>query len=125
MTIKLKPLSQTLAECSDAHHNAMIDARRECRVPFFQSRGRFINLVRADGKPVDGTEGEARPWKGTVKDLVAAIERAEREGNVVAEVWISCGINAAETLAGFGDGDYDPWVAEWDVRADVAPGAQS
>lgn len=120
MTLTLKPLAQILRACSDQHDEAVASIQRENRGRgFIRSRGRHINLRDAEGRAVDGTEGEGRPWNGTLKDLKAAIEHAEREGHVLGEVLISCGYNWSETFDGFDNGDYDAWCEEWEIRADA------
>lgn len=117
MTFTTKTLAQILSECTDAHQRAVRETRYECRGSVFvRSRGRFLAL-HSDKDVLPGYEGEAVPWRGTLREIRAAVAAAEAQGLTVTDATISCGLDTALSLADFADGAYDPWSGEWEISA--------
>jgi len=116
-------VKQTLTEikraCSEAHQKCERDWRREfgIRNGMMISRGRYIGV---EVQPPEGLskqvyEGEERPWDGSLRDLVNAINKAARQGKVLS-VFIFGGFNYAENLRDYNDGNYDALVNEWEIE---------
>jgi hypothetical protein len=99
------------SQCSAAYQLALREAKEGCGKGFYQSRGRYIYVIRGDEVIAGG--GEEWDWKGTKADIQKAIDTLG-EGNY-GYVLISGGIDFAEEMVGFREGWYTPHVADWDV----------
>lgn len=108
---KFASLSAVQAAASDAHQDALAEARREFRRGCLISRGKHLKIIK-NFEVVKG-EAESWPWDGNLASLVRAIDEAKELGADFVE--IEGGLNYAESPRAYADCDYDPWVGEWSV----------
>ena len=106
------PTAKQLREdCSASYQQALTWARKNCEPGFLLSRGKWIRVRGDDDSIVDS---EMIEFKGTQKQIDEIV--AEYVGKPgVTQIFIEGGINWCENLNYYGDGDYEPWVAEWYV----------
>ncbi|WOB06490.1 hypothetical protein [Piscinibacter gummiphilus] len=106
-------LAAIKAAIKEARDLARADAVETCGGGVIQSRGCSLRVVDAKGNLLKG-EAESWMWSGTGKSLLDAVMEA-RYTKGASELSISGGFNYAETPRALADGDYDPWVTDWEV----------
>jgi hypothetical protein len=109
--------SELKVQVSDARANAKNEAQRDCKGGFLRSRGAWL-IVREAGKAEPIVADGELEFTGTRRQM-ETIERWLTKAKPGTTVWVEGGWNHAESLAGFSDGEYDPWVSEWSVQVDA------
>ena len=77
----------------------------------FQSRGAVLTVDTEHDSLL--TIGDCWEWDGTLKDIRKAWKRHSTEA--ATGMTICGGYDYAESPRAMQDGEYDPWVSEWDV----------
>jgi len=103
-------LADLQADISRAYQAALKKARQITGKGFHRSRGRWVVVVGQSDALIGSGEWE---WKGTAKQLHEVMAYASNPD--VAGIFLEGGVDFAEHINGFADGDYEPWVAEWSV----------
>ena len=105
-------LKEINAAVSTQRAEAFAEAKRNCPRSFLYSRGTWLRAVNAKGDLVLG-EADTWHWDGDLGSTVKAMVEAEKAGAV--SLSIEGGYDCADSPAAYKDGDYEPWVSEWDV----------
>lgn len=111
-------LSKVKGAVRTAYYAAYRTARRS-GVRSIHSRGRYLATIGGEGDQRDQCDpypgAEAIEWRGTLKELLAAVHIISNGYPNVKELWIEGGFDGAENPREFMDGLYDPWVGTWEV----------
>lgn len=107
----MKTLKEINADTGAAYQEALRDAKRGGVRGFYRSRGKYVALF-LDGKPHDRYQASEFEWGGTMGELRKIMDE---ESGKFDEIVIHGGIDYAEYFGGFDDGNYEPWVAEWET----------
>ena len=111
-TFNFKNAATLNAACVSAHQDCYHETRRELR-GCIRSRGRKVYAIDLNGHIIPKYESEGVDWTGTAAQFMELRELANT--GTVSMIGISCGYDYADSVRGFEDGCYDPFVAEWDV----------
>lgn len=108
----LKALVSTVRSAAQSQAQQDIGARG-----VYQSRGTYLTVDTVGDSILN--RAECHDWNGSLKELRATWARYGKEtdhaGNPASAMTICGGFDFAESPRAMQCGDYDPWVAEWDV----------
>lgn len=110
----MKSLQDIKVEVSAARNEAVRKA--ESDYICIRSRGTWLNTTnKKEGQCDPQPQGECYEWNGTLKQIKNLIDDVEANHPDCDEIWISGGYDGADSVRDLNDGDYDPWVSDWDV----------
>ena len=98
-----------------ARDEAVKEARASSRC--IQSRGTWLATGNAkDGQCRPFPEAECPEWGGTLREIIALVDRVLADYPQCEEVYLAGGYDGAETVAELiHQGEYEPWVSSWHV----------
>lgn len=109
-------LSAIKADVADSRAQALKLAVEMCgRRGYMPSRGTWLCTANKGGQCSPRAEAECPTWDGTLAEIDALIKLVEEKYPDVTSIYIAGGYDWATSLQAYRDGDYDPWVAAWEV----------
>lgn len=99
-----------------ARAKAQAEAKFHCGKGFIRSRGTFV-IICVGSEVLDSYSSGVTDWKGTLTHLRQCwLDVIKDHPADKIHMSIDGGFDFAETLQGFDEGWYEPWVSDWEVE---------
>lgn len=115
LTTQLTTLQQTVGKVRAARRDAYREAKGS--MPWVRSRGTFLCTAGPGNDQAEpNPEADCPEWDGTMREIRDLIAKVEDRYPDVDLIYIAGGFDGGETLRDLTDGNYEPWLSNWQVH---------